>query len=271
MQKFKRAVITGSTSGIGKAMAQKLAKEGIDLLLVGRNIEKLNELENILEKESIIIQTCLCDLQNLIQRQELLAKIKKFLPDLLIQCAGEGYYGEASLDEVEHQLSLVQLNVNAALEIMLTTTRLWLSKGIQGTVLNVSSVAGELVFPCFAVYSASKSFLSKVSCALDYELRNKGIRVLVACPGQVKTDFFKKASQGALSEHPSKVAMDLEKSTSCLWWQLQKQKTFLIFDWKYRWSLRLFGWLLATRVGCRFLKKQLEKRKPTLNKIVKGE
>ena len=87
MQKFKRAVITGSTSGIGKAMAQKLAKEGIDLLLVGRNIEKLNELENILEKESIIIQTCLCDLQNLIQRQELLAKIKKFLPDLLIQCA----------------------------------------------------------------------------------------------------------------------------------------------------------------------------------------
>ncbi len=230
--RFSLALITGASSGIGKQLAYVLADQGISLILSGRNEEQLQQLAETLKKkvEVIILPA---DLSQEKGRQEVVAIIRDLVPDLVINNAGFGLYGEALSYSTDQQLEILEVDGNVVLELTLEAAKALTNKSKTGVILNVSSAIGFQVAPYFAVYAAVKAFVTNFSLALDEELKNTGIRVLAACPGVVKTDFSTRASRAKEKRTPP-MSMTVEYTANEIWKQIQKGKALHIFDWRYR-------------------------------------
>jgi uncharacterized protein len=225
---FKRALITGASSGIGEALARLLAHKGIALILSGRNQKRLEEVAQIVKAEKIIV----ADLQNTEQRQELVAIIRNTTPDLVVNNAGFGVYGDVLSIPVAEQLAILEVNGAAPLELTLEAARALIHKGKKGVVMNVSSVAGEHPCPGMSVYGGAKSFLTQVSQALNTELSSKGVEILVSCPGMVATDFANRAAKRAIEITKGPI-LTPQFAAEQIWWQIQKRKEKHIFNWQY--------------------------------------
>ncbi len=232
----KCALITGASSGIGEVLARLLASKGYTLILTGRNQQRLEKIaQEVQAKKSIV-----ADLQNPAQRQEIVTLIQEQLPDLVVNNAGFGIYGDALSIPVSDQLSILKVNAAVPLEFTLEAVRAWVSAGRQGIVMNISSVAGELPCPGMSVYGASKSFLTHVSSALNTELNSKGIHVLASCPGMVATDFVNRAAKKPVHLQQGPV-MSSSYAAQQIWRQIEKRQEKHIFNWQYR-----LGSLFAT-------------------------
>src|SRR5262249_17355409 len=123
---------------------------------------------------------------------------------------------------------------------------------------NVASSAALSPIPLFAVYAATKAFVVQVSQALDMEMEPQGVRVLVACPGVVGTPFSSPASRRPHPPNPT-LAITPHFAAEQIWWQIQKQKPYYLFNWKYRlasWLNRLF----PQRWVSRFLRARIAER-----------
>jgi uncharacterized protein len=247
---FKCALITGATSGIGEAFAHLLAAERISLILSGRNRARLEKIKESLHAEQILV----ADLQDKQQREELVRLIYEKAPDLVVNNAGFGIYGDALSISVAEQLTILEVNAAAALELTLEAARTLIQANKRGVIMNISSVAGEYPCPGMSVYGAAKSFLTHVSQALNTELSSKGVSVLVSCPGMVATDFANRAAkkQIALSEGP---ILTPQFAAEQIWKQIKKGKEKTIFNWQYR-----VGSLLATFVPESIIKNVIWKR-----------
>lgn len=249
----KCALITGATSGIGAAIAHLLASKGIELILSGRNEAELAALKKELSSK-VMVTTIVCDLAN--QRDPLLTCET---PDLVINNAGFGIYGPATDHSTASQLEVLEVNGAAALEITLEYAKRWKKEGLSGTILNVSSVAGYLSFPNFAVYAASKSFVTSFSEALDYELSKHGIRVLVSCPGQVSTNFARRAANNP--KLPSKKGvMTPEYVANRIWKQIEQGKGVDVLNWMVRIAKFLCQYIVPKRLLHRLVSRSIAKR-----------
>jgi uncharacterized protein len=229
---IKSALISGASSGIGESLAYLLASKGINLILHGRNKQKLENIAQELQKK-VQVEIVIADLAQPSGRQIIIDKIKQSLPDLVINNAGFGLLGEALAYETQQQLEILEVDGKAVLELTLETAKALSSKGKKGIIVNVSSAAGEVaVAPGFAVYAASKALVNHFSQSLDAEFQSLGIRVLASCPGRVKTHFFQRAGQNK----PSFEAMMMTSQFAAeqIWQQIQKAKGLYIFDWKTR-------------------------------------
>jgi uncharacterized protein len=233
---FKRAFITGATGGLGQALAHLLADLKIPLFLTGRNGEKLDELAFHLRKKVSVI-SMQANLTDPLERKALLERVKIEAPDLIINNAGFGLYGEAVHVSLEEQLEMVDLNIKALLEISLTAAKLLLDKKEKGVIVNISSAAAFFIYPDFATYAASKAFVNHFSQSLDEELRAFGIRVLASCPGQITTDFRKRAANFHPQKHNAYLEMTPEKAARAILYQIEKEKPLYIFDARYRMAL----------------------------------
>ena len=258
---FQLALVTGASSGIGESLCYLLADKGINILATGRNTERLKVLHDAL-KNKVEISTHACDLGKPEERSGLVALIHEHTPDLIINNAGSGLYGQALAHETSAQLNMLQLNANAVLELSLEGARALVSKKKKGIIMNISSVAGFFPFPNLSVYAASKSFVNAFSESFDWEMKEYGIRVLASCPGVVATRFRNRASSGELSHQKDPLdVMTAEFAAKEVWDQIISQKPVRIFDWRYRLS-QLFSRLCPNW----FLKSLLRKRMNTRNK-----
>ncbi|MBD1372250.1 SDR family oxidoreductase [Hazenella sp. IB182357] len=191
------ALVTGASSGIGMAFAEKLAANGADLILTARSTNKLNELGNRLSAQyQIQVKTIAIDLSQPGSAQSLFRETKKenLSVDLLVNNAGFGKWG--SFLEFDSQVyhEMLHLNINSVVEL----TQLFLPNMLSnqsGGIINVASTAAFLPVPYAAVYSASKSFVLYFSEALHGEYYKKGINVLALCPGGTKSNFASVANQ----------------------------------------------------------------------------
>lgn len=232
-KKFDLALVTGATSGIGEALCALLAEKGISLIITGRDAEKLTMLKEKFAKK-VPVMALKADLVKNDDRSEINQVIKKMTPDLVINNAGFGLYGDALDHPVEKQLNMFEVNSKAYLEFTLTAIQALLSKKKCGTILNVSSVAAYFVFPGFSVYAASKACVNSFSESLDYEYKSRGIRILAACPGYIKTNFGERAA-GHIVRKANKISgMDVDFAAQEIWSQIQSGKSINIFNWKYR-------------------------------------
>lgn len=234
---FKLALVTGASSGIGEALCHLLASKGIDLVITGRNVNKLNEISQLL-RSRVKVGVIALDIADDTQRQTLIEQIHAVKPDLVINNAGIGLYGDALSYETAEQMEILKVNGEAVLEITLESARTLFSAGKQGVILNVGSAAAYFTFPGFAVYAATKEFVKHVSESLDVEMKAFGIRVLVSCPGRVDTMFRMRAAK--VEEKPEEEKYGLQSAMTAsfaaqeIWDQIEKQKTVHIFDWRYR-------------------------------------
>jgi short-subunit dehydrogenase len=224
--------VTGASSGIGLALCHRLAREKINLMISGRDLDSLNRLADKL-RPKVDVTVYQADLLYPLERKKIIEAIRERIPDLIVNNAGFGLYGEALSYKTEEQMNILEINANAVLELTLEGARTLISASKPGTILNVSSAAAFLIIPNFAVYSASKAFVSQFSQALDEETRSQGVRVLTTCPGRVETEFRKRAGGKKESEAQAAI-MTPEFAAEEIWRQIQKKNPIHIFDWKYR-------------------------------------
>lgn len=224
------ALVTGATSGIGKAICQLLARKGLALIATGRNQIQLQLLQGQLSSK-VVIQTIPLDLNQPSERQNLIEMIHHQKPDLVINNAGFGLYGEALTYSTQEQLAILEVNSKAVLELTLEAARTLISAEKSGVILNVSSAAGFQNYPNMAVYAASKAFVNHFSQAFDFEVKKYGVRILTICPGMVETSFQKRAGS---REEKIPGMLSAPFVAEQIWKQIEELKTLSIIDWKYR-------------------------------------
>src|SRR6266705_802198 len=186
------ALITGASAGIGREFARQLASRARSLILIARREQKLNELRDELNQQypNIAISFRRTDLANLTELNELLEWLdhERIDVDLLINNAGMGDSGAFATSNPIRNEQMTLVNIVA----LTTLTRHLLPRMIargRGGILNVSSSAGFLPIPDFAVYAATKAYVTSLSEALRAELRGTGVSVCALCPGPVHTQF----------------------------------------------------------------------------------
>ncbi|MDB6081412.1 MAG: Short-chain dehydrogenase/reductase [Chlamydiia bacterium] len=259
-EKRKIALVTGASSGIGYELAKVLSKNNYELILCGRNVEALQALQAELVTPSSLLT---CDLAQERGRQLLINTIAVHIPDLVVNSAGIGFYGNADADET---LEIINVNCTALVLATLQAAKSLQACGREGIILNVSSALAFLPTPLMSAYSASKAFVNSFSLAQDHELASHGIRVLTACPGQVATQFRLRASKGFSPERGTGNAffvMSPEKVAHEIWKQIQKQQTLRIIDWKVR-LLVCIERCLPKRWVMSFLQKEINIRSSKL-------
>ncbi len=186
-----KALITGASSGIGKDMARYLNELNIDLVLVARRIELLNELKKELKVNVKVIKL---DLSNEDTVYKLYDMCKNEDIDILINNAGFGLFGEFSKTDLDTELKMIDVNIKAP-HIL---TKLFLQDFIKkdkGYILNVCSSAGFMAGPRLNTYYATKNYLTKLTMAINEELRQSksNVHISALCPGPTKTEFNKVA------------------------------------------------------------------------------
>ncbi|MEA5505507.1 SDR family oxidoreductase [Halotia wernerae UHCC 0503] len=190
------ALITGASSGIGKAFAQELAVRQTNLVLVSRSEEKLHQLaKQLQDKYKIQVDVIVKDLTESNASDVIFdaTKNKNLTIDLLINNAGFGDYGDFAESNRERQIQIVQLNVLALVDLTHKFLPLMRQRRF-GSIINLSSITAFQPMPYLSVYAASKAFILSFSQALWAENRSYGVRVLVACPGPIETNFFAEAN-----------------------------------------------------------------------------
>lgn len=182
------ALVTGASSGIGKALSRELAKIGYDLILVARRTERLLALKQELKKE--FATTCVIleyDLSNPDNCIALFKDCKSYPIRVVINNAGFGKTGDYSTIRLEDELAMINTNITAV-HIL---TKLFANHMLEGLILNVASIAAFYPIPVMSAYGASKSYVLQYSRAVNYELKKAGkpVKICVLCPGPVDTEF----------------------------------------------------------------------------------
>lgn len=206
-----KALVTGASSGIGRDIAKYLASLGHELILVGRNKEKLESLQKELKVKSTVV---IVDLSDLTKVKELYILAKNFDIDILVNNAGFGVFGEFLETDLNKELEMINTNITAVHLL----TKLFLrdmKKKDNGYILNVASSAAFGPGPLMATYYATKAYVNNLTEAIHEELRrsNSNVHISSLCPGPVDTNFNNVAGvsfsvKPLSSEMVSKYAID---------------------------------------------------------------
>jgi len=191
---YRCALITGASSGLGVQYARQLAPSCESMVLVARRGDLMEQLAADLRLSHSEI-TIYCITQDLTVEADRTAlfkqlKVNGLVPDLLVNNAGMGDYGDFANAHWSKLDSMLQVNVTALTHLCHGFLPGMIAQG-RGAIINVSSLASVLPIPDFAVYAATKAYVSSFSEALRMELREFGIPVLAVCPGPVHTGFGK--------------------------------------------------------------------------------
>ena len=182
----KIAVVTGASSGIGRALCRQLAAAGARLILTSRRQAVLEEVAaEIAPAEAMPI---VADLRDPTDIEHLASTVKKRFGqvDLLVNNAGVGLHASAIDTPRDIVQKLFELNLFAPVEL---TRQLVPVMPSGAAVVNISSIAGKLPLPDLSIYCASKFALNAFSDGLRIELHHRGIHVMSVCPGYVETSF----------------------------------------------------------------------------------
>ncbi|MFZ4714955.1 MAG: SDR family NAD(P)-dependent oxidoreductase [Bacteriovoracaceae bacterium] len=184
-----KALVTGATSGIGQAMAVRLASEGVHLNLVARRIDRLSDLKKYCEDHyKVKVRLVEGDLT----QEETIQKMKShdfFQSNILINNAGAAFGRDEVKDlKVVDMTSMIELNVISAFRLIREILPSMIAAG-QGDIISLGSVAGLEPYAGGATYCASKAALKAFHEALRHEIYGQNIRVMMMSPGMVETEF----------------------------------------------------------------------------------
>ncbi|MBQ8534440.1 MAG: SDR family NAD(P)-dependent oxidoreductase [Bacilli bacterium] len=183
-----KALITGASSGIGLDMARYLSTKKWELILVARNKEKLEEIQEQLPTKVTII---VADLSNEQRVKDLYVIAKKENVDVLINNAGLGDFGYLTDTDINKDLELINTNIKALHILTKYMVREMENKETDTYILNVASAAAFQPGPLMSTYYATKSYVYQLTEALYYEekIKKTKVHVSVLCPGPVDTNF----------------------------------------------------------------------------------
>ncbi len=222
-------LITGGSEGIGLELAKLFAKEGNNLVIVARDVDKLLEVKKELENEyKVKVKTFGIDffVDNACEKLYKFVDENFLVVDKLINCAGMGSFGEFVNGEEGIEEKIIKLNISVLTDI----TKHFLKKMIQdkkGSILNVASTAAFTAGPKMAMYYSSKAYVLSLSEALYEEAKGYGVYVGCLCPGPVRTRFQEKAKIHK-SEKANKFLMEADKVAQIAYKGFYKRKAIII-------------------------------------------
>jgi short-subunit dehydrogenase len=204
-----KALITGASSGIGKAYAQRLARRGYDLVLVARDQARLDALAGELRKDGAAAEVLVADLT---QSADVTRVEQKLESDPAISF----FLNNAGIATVEPQLktsvetiqTLIALNVTAATRLALAAGRAFTAQK-RGAIVNMASAVAVNPERFNGVYSGSKAFLLALSQALTKELNENGVTMQTVLPGATRTEIWERAGTD-VNRLPAERVMELD-------------------------------------------------------------
>ncbi|GCL39216.1 MAG: SDR family oxidoreductase [Sphaerospermopsis kisseleviana] len=187
----RRALITGASSGIGKATALAFAKAGIDVALVSRSQEKLEGVAAVAKEIGVEAKAFTVDLGSVAQVKTKIQAIADEFGDIdiLVNNAGIGYTANLSDTSLEDWQRVMDLNITSVFQCMMAIVPGMRQRG-KGTIINIASIAAKQAFAGWGAYCVSKAGLLALSQTLAQEERVHGIRVTAICPGAVNTEIW---------------------------------------------------------------------------------
>jgi uncharacterized protein len=210
------AVITGATEGIGYELAKLFAGDGYNLVIVARSErDLLQRSQEFSQQYGVQVIPVAKDLMQPAAPFELYNEVKSrnVTVDVLVNNAGQGWYGLFVEQDIHRLLDIIQLNVSSVTVL----THLFLKDMVarnEGKILQLASIASQLPGPWQAVYHATKAYVLSFTEALISELKDSAVTLTALQPGATDTDFFHKADMqeskildSGLSD-PAKVAKD---------------------------------------------------------------
>ena len=204
------ALITGASSGIGAVYADRLARQGYDLILVARNVERLRTAASKLTRETgRTVEIVAADLTKPADLAQVETQLKTDSSiTLLVNNAGVGATAPLLNADVEKMQEMIALNVTALTRLTYAAAPGFVARG-TGTIINIASIVAIAPEMLNGVYGGSKAFVLAFSQSLHHELASKGIRVQAVLPGATATEFWGIA--GTPVEHlPQSIVMRAE-------------------------------------------------------------
>ena len=226
------ALITGATAGIGASYANLLAKEGFDLILVARDLPRLNKVAKELSKRFGVKAQCIkADLTKPSQ----LAKVEKRVADskkpidILVNNAGFGIKDSFTVSNLDKEQELLDVLVTAPMRLTHAVLPVMVKRN-TGIIVNVSSVAS---FIAGGTYSAAKSYLTVFSESLHTELRGTNVKISALCPGFTRTEFHSRGRM-KMTALPKFMWLDSDKLVSKSWKHANANRAISIPGWQYK-------------------------------------
>jgi len=233
--KNKTALITGATSGIGKATAQLFAEKGVKLILCGRRVERLKKIASELQQLTSVY-TLEFDVRNNAEVVKAVESIPKDFSDIdiLLNNAGNAHgldpIQDGSLDDWD---AMMDINVKGLLYVTKAILPIMLKRA-TGHIINIGSTAGKEVYPNGNVYCASKHAVDALNQGMRIDLNGKGIKVAAINPGLVETEFsevrFKGDSEKAAKVYQGYTPLKPEDIAEIIWFTVTRPPHVNIAD-----------------------------------------
>lgn len=229
-----RALVTGATAGIGASFAQLLAREGYDLLLVARDLDRLRQRKEDLRTNhpEIAVEVLSADLATESGISAVESEIKSGI-SVLINNAGFGINKSFTKSQIENEKDLLSVLVTAPVRF----THAALATGGEGDlrekeliIINVSSVASWIAG---GTYSAAKSYLTVLSESLHTELAGSKVKVTALCPGFTRTEFHQRGRM-RMSGLPNFLWMSADQVSEIGWRDALAGKAISVPGWHYK-------------------------------------
>ena len=259
----KVVVITGASSGIGEAAAEKFAKRGANIVLVARRKEKLKQVEKNLSKYSIRTMIQVCDVSDKEQVKQMSEKVIETFSkiDILVNNAGFVIYGkveELSIEDIESQMETNYFGTIYCTKSFLP----YLLKQNSGHIVNVASVGGSFGVPGIASYCATKFAMLGFSEGLHHELHNTKVGVTVVSPIMVRTSLFDHPSFKNFTKYATGISLSSETVANAIIKAANSSKLEIVVPSVVRigiWFKQTFPFFVNPIIGNAF-RKQLDKR-----------
>ena len=194
----KTALITGASAGLGIEFARNFAKDGHNLVLVARRVEKMEALaEELKDKHGVEIKVMCKDLSKMDEVQSIFETLQKenIHIDFLVNNAGFGDWGNFHESDWEKIEGMLDVNIKALTKLTYLFIKPMIQKG-EGKIMNVASMAAFQPGPLMAVYYATKAYVLSFSEAIRTEIKGTGVTVTILCPGPTESEFQSVANLG---------------------------------------------------------------------------
>ena len=206
------ALITGASSGIGFEIAKLFAADKIDLLLVARSENRLQEIKKEFEEKfKVDVFTVAADLSSKVEIQAVydVVNTNNLIVNYLVNNAGFGDYGAFIDRSMGKYYEMIYLNIVCLTELSYRYGKEMVKRG-KGRILNVASMAGLQPDPNFAVYGATKAYVISISEAIHKEFEKTGVSVTVLSPGATLSNFMDRADMNNAKLYASGVMTSLD-------------------------------------------------------------